>query len=253
VGFYTQEVDQELDPDLNLLEQLAAVSPSRSEKELRSMLGGFLFTGDDVFKPTRVLSGGEKSRLALARILLSPVNFLILDEPTNHLDIFSRSVLQEALEHYGGTLVLISHDENLLSSIAERIYEVQDGNVREFDGGFSRYLRIKHEQARNLLAKPVSAATDTSPRQKDRERKRREAEERKRLYRESQKVVKRLERIERKLLPLDERRTELENLLSDPEVLSDSSRIVELQTEHAHISREIQEYQEMWDELAEKA
>ncbi|RKZ04846.1 ABC transporter ATP-binding protein, partial [Candidatus Fermentibacteria bacterium] len=114
-GFYTQEVDQNLDPGLSLLEQLAAISPSSSDRELRSILGGFLFTGDDVFKKTGVLSGGEKSRLALARILLSPVNFLILDEPTNHLDIFSRNVLCEALEKYPGTLILISHDEQLLS------------------------------------------------------------------------------------------------------------------------------------------
>jgi ATP-binding cassette subfamily F protein 3 len=252
-GFYTQEVDQEMNPDLNLMEQLSLVSPSSGEKELRSILGGFLFTGDDVFKCTGVLSGGEKSRLALARILLSPVNFLILDEPTNHLDLFSRKVLCEALEEYSGTLVLISHDEQLLAALVEKVYEVGDGHVRHFGGSFEYYLEKRQERIRREF-EPAErkTAAGASPRELEKERKRREAEERKKRYDQQKKARQSIERIERKLLPLEEKREELEGLLQDPEVISVTQRLVELQKEHAYVCQEIQEYQKMWDRLAEE-
>ncbi len=251
-GFYTQEVDQGLNPNLNLIEQLSAISPSSSEKELRGILGGFLFTGDDAFKKTGILSGGEKSRLALARVLLSPVNFLILDEPTNHLDIFSRNVLQEALMKYPGTLILISHDEQLLSALVEKVYEVQGGKVSLFQGSFEYYLQKKQEKIRRMLeAKQTDSIKTKSPRELENARKRKEAAERKELYRKQKKIQVRIDRVERKLLPLEEKREELEKLLSDPAVLSNSTRIMELQREHAYICKEIEVYQEMWNELAE--
>ncbi|OPL19419.1 MAG: hypothetical protein AVO35_10935 [Candidatus Aegiribacteria sp. MLS_C] len=250
VGFYTQEVDQELDPGLTLLEQLAAVSPNSSETQLRSILGSFLFTGDDVFKSTGVLSGGEKSRLALARILMSPVNFLILDEPTNHLDLFSRKVLCEALESYSGTLVLISHDEQLLSALVDKVYEVEGGRVRLFDGSFEYYLEKRQELARREFETSERKEGGRSPRELERERKRREAEERKDRYARQKEVRRSIERIERKLLHLEEKREELEGMLQDPVVIADSRRLVELQKEHAYISHEIQEHQKEWDRLA---
>ena len=252
-GFYTQEVDQELDPDLNLLQQLAAVSPSSSEKELRSILGSFLFTGDDVYKTTGVLSGGEKSRLALARILLSPVNFLVLDEPTNHLDLFSRNVLREALEDYAGTLVLISHDEQLLSALVQSVYEVEGGTVRPFGGSFDYYLEKRQERIRREFEPgETQREVSRSPRDMERERKRREAEERKKRYAEQKKLRQSIARIERKLLPLEDKRAELETLLQDPEVISNSQRLVELQKEHAYVCQEIQGHQDRWDRLADQ-
>ena len=253
VGFYTQEVDQTLDPTLNLLEQLSLVSPSSPEKELRAMLGGFLFTGDDVFKPTGVLSGGERSRMALARILLSPVNLLILDEPTNHLDIFSRGVLLEALQSFSGTLVLISHDEQLLSALVQRVFEVGGGKVRLYEGDFDSYLRRAQDRIRASLERKPGKQSGPSPSELEKERKRREAEERKERYRRGRKVRKRLERIESKMAPLENRRRELEGMLSDPEVLADGAKVRDLQTEHAHVSRDIQEHQEMWEKIAEEA
>lgn len=251
-GFYTQEADQHLNPNLNLIEQLSAISPSSSEKELRGILGGFLLTGDDAFKKTGILSGGEKSRLALARVLLSPVNFLILDEPTNHLDIFSRNVLQEALEKYPGTLVLISHDEQLLSALVETVYEVRGGQVNLFQGSFEYYLRKKQEKIRRMLeTRQTDSNKRKSPRELENARKRREAAERKEKYRKQKKIQIRIDRVERKLLPLEEKREELEGLLGDPAVLSDSTRIMELQREHSYVCKEIEGYQEMWNELAE--
>ena len=184
--------------------------------------------------------------------LLSPVNFLILDEPTNHLDIFSRNVLQEALEKYPGTLVLISHDEQLLSALVETVYEVQGGQVNLFQGSFEYYLRKKQEKIRRMLeAKQTDSNKTKSPRELENARKRREAAERKEKYRKQKKIQVRIDRVERKLLPLEEKREELEGLLGDPAVLSDSTRIMELQREHSYVCKEIEGYQEMWNELAE--
>jgi len=253
IGFYTQEVDRELDPDLNLLEQLSRISPASGEKELRSLLGGFLFTGDDVFKKTGVLSGGEKSRLALARILLSPVNLLILDEPTNHLDLFSRSVLCEALQDYSGTMVLISHDEQLLSALAQRVFHVGGGSVKPFNGTFDEYLRKKQESIQREMDRDNRRTqTGRSDRDLKKEKKRREAEERKRNAAATRKLRSRIARIERKLLPLEEKKEELETQLGDPEIIAQSNRLVQLQKEHAYICQEIQRYQDLWDEIAEK-
>lgn len=253
LGYYSQEVDLELDPGLTVLEQAAAVSPQSSERELRSYLGSFLFTGDDVAKKTGVLSGGEKSRLALARILLSPLNFLVLDEPTNHLDIFSRDILEEALSCYKGTLVLISHDEKLLDSVVEKVYKVEGGTVRHFNGTFAYYLEKRKKHLEELFeqesTKDVKAADS---RQDQRERKRTEAAVRNRSYRERRKVEIRLERIEAKIMPLEERKSSLEEQLANPLVIADSSRLVGLQKEHAWLSEQIAEWQKQWDEIAEE-
>ncbi len=256
VGYFSQEADTLPDRSLTVLEHLSRMSPGRSEQELRGLLGSFLFTGDDVFKPTGVLSGGERSRLALAGLLLSPVNLLVLDEPTNHLDIFSRNVLQESLQSYTGTLVLVSHDEKLLDAVVEVVWEVGGGGVNRFAGDFSTYLRRRQRTVRELLESDRREGqrrrSQSPPREEERERKRREAAERKERYRKRSALQKRIDRVERKLLPLEEKQAELERLLGDPEVLSDGGRVRELQREHAYLSDEIAEYREQWDGLAEQ-
>ncbi|MBN1434369.1 ABC-F family ATP-binding cassette domain-containing protein [Candidatus Fermentibacterales bacterium] len=255
LGYYSQEVDSDLDPGLDLIEQIRSVTPQSTEGEIRTWLGMFLFTGDDVFKKTGVLSGGEKSRLALARILFTPVNLLILDEPTNHLDIFSREVLREGLVEYRGTLVLISHDEDLLSATVRKVIEVGEARVREFRGSFDYYLGRRREALRRELAEEREEETSRQPdspatREEKRSRKREEAAQRNSTYRQRRALETRLGRIEEKLLPMEERLSEIEGLLADPEVLSEGRRIVELQKEHAYISREAQALRERWDELA---
>lgn len=254
IGYYSQEVDLDLDPDLNLLEQIRSVSQDCTEGELRSWLGMFLFTGDDIYKKTGILSGGEKSRLALARILISPINFLVLDEPTNHLDIFSREVLENALRKYHGTLMLISHDEKLLYSTIEKIYEVADGSVELFHGSFESYLSKKKALLSELFEKKQhrQKGKKSFQREESRKRKHLEAAERNSRYRRRRKTEEFMKKTEEKIISLEETLNEIETLLITQEIISDVSKLVELQKEHAYISDQISSFQKKWDKLADE-
>jgi ATP-binding cassette subfamily F protein 3 len=138
--YFAQDQYKELDPDARVLEDLSEVAPRSSQTELRNLLGCFLFSEDDVFKRIGVLSGGERNRYALARMLLHPSNFLLLDEPTNHLDIRAKDVLLIALEEFTGTIVFVSHDRYFLEHLATRVFEIADGEVRVYPGNFADYV-----------------------------------------------------------------------------------------------------------------
>ena len=149
--FFAQHQADTLDPRDTILDSLRAVARGQSETELRSLAGAFLFRGDDVFKPVAVLSGGERSRVALARTLLTPANFMILDEPTNHLDMASIAVLVEALRRYEGTFVVVSHDRHFLDQVATSIWRVEDGAVRPYKGNYAEYLwQVEHGTAARM-------------------------------------------------------------------------------------------------------
>ena len=138
--YFAQDQYKELDPDARILDDLGKLSPASTQTELRSLLGCFLFSGDDVFKPIGVLSGGERSRYALLRLLLHPSNFLLLDEPTNHLDLRAKDVLLEALMKYTGTVVFVSHDRYFIDKLATRVFEIGEGKVEIFPGNYEDYL-----------------------------------------------------------------------------------------------------------------
>jgi len=144
--YFAQDQYKELDPSRRMLDDLSDVSPQKSITELRGVLGCFLFSEDDVFKPIGVLSGGERNRYALARMLLHPSNFLLLDEPTNHLDMRAKDVLLESLEKYNGTVVFVSHDRYFIDKLATRVFEIGDGRVEVFPGNYEDYLWRKQRQ-----------------------------------------------------------------------------------------------------------
>jgi len=153
--YFAQDQYKVLDPAARMLEDIGGIAPRVSETDLRSLLGCFLFSGDDVFKPLGVLSGGERNRYALARILVSPANFLLLDEPTNHLDLRAKDVLLDAVNKFTGTVIFVSHDRYFIDRLATRVFEVEGGHVHVYPGNYEDYLWRKQGGADAI----ASAAT----------------------------------------------------------------------------------------------
>jgi ATP-binding cassette subfamily F protein 3 len=156
--YFAQDQYKELDPDARILDDLASFAGARTQTELRTLLGCFLFSADDAFKRIGVLSGGERNRYALARLLLHPSNFLLLDEPTNHLDMRAKDVLLTALEEFNGTLVFVSHDRYFIDRLATKVFEIGGGEVRIYPGNYEDYLFRKQQEAEGIVARPDTSA-----------------------------------------------------------------------------------------------
>jgi ATP-binding cassette subfamily F protein 3 len=157
--YFAQDQYKELDGSARMVDDLATVAPRATNTELRSILGSFLFSEDDVFKTIGVLSGGERNRYALARMLMMPSNFMLLDEPTNHLDMKAKDVLLTALQEYSGTVVFVSHDRYFIDKLATRVFEVEDGRVHIFPGNYEDYLWRKSGGPEALASAPAPAVT----------------------------------------------------------------------------------------------
>jgi ATP-binding cassette, subfamily F, member 3 len=252
ISYYSQDVADSLNPEFDLIETLDSVGTDKTIGQLRSLLGAFLFTGDDVFKKVGVLSGGEKSRLALARILLSPSNFIILDEPTNHLDYSSKKVLQQALVNFSGSLILVSHDVEFLKPIANRVVDIRAGKVKFYEGDIEYYLYKRNaetqqvEQSR-LLPGKVEQSTETSSRK---EQKRIEAEQRNKKYALTKDLKKKISDLEKKIAALEIKEKELESLLLDPSIYGDHQKIMDLNSEYQKVKHSLKAKVKEWEEVS---
>ena len=233
-AFYAQHQLESLDPESSVLGELERIAAIADVPRLRSHLGAFLFSGDDVQKKVAVLSGGEKARLALARMLLRPANFLVLDEPTNHLDLAACEVLEEALLDYEGTLLFVSHDRAFVNAVATRVIEVRAGKLRDFPGNYDDYLR----QA-NPAPETSPSPKPIRPRPVSRE-----------LRRSEQKIQRALGRAEQRIL---ERESALEALtwrMADPAVHRDGERMRALEAERVALRSEVEALYKEWEALA---
>ncbi|MDO5410208.1 MAG: ABC-F type ribosomal protection protein [Lachnospiraceae bacterium] len=251
IGYYDQE-QQLLNEDKSLFDELGDEFPSMTNTEIRNLLAAFLFTGDDVFKQVRDLSGGERGRLSLAKLMLSDANFLILDEPTNHLDIVSKEILENALTHYTGTVLFVSHDRYFINQTATRILSLYHGHFVNFLGNYDYYLEKSAEQfalADQANADAQLKTADTAP-QKASDTKAewlaaKEAQARERKRQND------LHKTEEEIQKLEERDNEINELLTQEEVYTNTSRLIALNTEQKEISEKLEALYEQWETLAE--
>lgn len=229
MAYYSQESAQNLNYAHTIWEEACRVGSPIPEASRRDLLGAFLFSGDDIYKPIRVLSGGERSRLALFKILLSETNFLILDEPTNHLDAITREIYQDALLDYGGTLLIVSHDRAFLDSLATRVVEIRSGAIKNFPGNYSNFIERRAAEA--MTEEETARSRAAEARSDKRADRRAEAEERNRLYRARKIFVDRIEELEREIASIEARISEIDASLCDPEIASRAQAIGDLMKE----------------------
>ncbi len=242
--FFAQHQLEALHLDNTILNELQTFAPKHTETELRSILGCFLFTGDDVFKRIKVLSGGEKSRVALAKALTADANFLILDEPTNHLDIQSVNILIQALKQYEGTFIVVSHDRYLLDNVANKIWYIEDQQIKEYPGTYAEYeewLAKRPNKPANLVPSPLKETKKV---------------ENTAVQEDSSKALKKLNQeistLEQSLASLKQDLTEIENSLAKPEIYGDVSKLSEHTTRYEEVKSTLNQTQVAWEALAEQ-
>ena len=246
ISYYEQEVADSLNPENDLVDCLEEVNDDISTGQLRKILGSFLFSGDDVFKKIKVLSGGEKSRVALARLLLTKSNFIILDEPTNHLDFNSKQVLQRALLEFSGTLLIVSHDIDFIRPIADKVLEIREGNLKIYPGGIDYFLSKRIE---NKEVNKEFVAEDKSNRK---DQKRIEAELRQKKYNQTKDIRKELDACEKEINKLELLKIDLENALADPEIFSNPDLAKKTNAEYDKTRNKLDLEFEKWTELSQR-
>jgi ATP-binding cassette subfamily F protein 3 len=246
-GYFAQHRAAMLNPKHTVLQEALDTPQRVTEQAVRNVLGSFLFRGDDVFKPVSVLSGGEKSRLALVKLLLNPPNLLLMDEPTTHLDLASVDALIEALKPYEGTLIFISHDVHFIRALANHVVRVENGHLRHFTGGYQYYLDKTSQSARAALTSSFGGTSYTSPNNNSgargtrpsetvdrKEQKRMEAEQRQARSRKRQEIQKRIAALEKEIAELETKEKELAAELEKPESYA-GGRAMQINRELMHV------------------
>jgi ATP-binding cassette subfamily F protein 3 len=246
--YFAQDQYKELNPQRRMLDDLSDAAPRSTQTQLRTLLGCFLFSEDDVFKQIGVLSGGERNRYALARMLLAPSNFLLLDEPTNHLDLETREALTIALQEFEGAVVVVSHDRHLLRATADDFLIISEGRVAAFDGDLEDYRGWVAERRRGQQAPREREAKAPVDRKQQR---RLEAEERNRRSAQRRPLEKRLQALETEMARLTAERTRVETLLAAPHLYEDQSRdqLQAFLTDQSRVTARLKDLEEQWLDL----
>lgn len=258
LSYFGQHQAEELDLSKDAIQIIDDVAVGEIRTKLRTILGSFLFHGDDVFKKVSVLSGGEKSRLALAKMLLQPANFLLMDEPTNHLDMRSKKVLQDALIQYEGTYLIVSHDRAFLDPIINKVIEFRSGNVRTFIGNVSDYLAKKKEEretaTQQLHIPSASSGLSSQIDSKeillsDKERKRIDADKRQKLFKLLLPLREKLEIIENVIGTMEKQKSSIETLMASPDFFSNGEQAKRLTREYKELQISLEQAYLKWEEI----
>lgn len=252
-SFYAQHQLESLNIEHEMLEEMLGSGTGKSELELRQLLGCFLFSGDDVFKKIKVLSGGEKARVALAKTIAMKGNFLMLDEPTNHLDMQSVEMLIDAMNKYKGTFILVSHDRYFISKTANKIWYIEDKKIKEFVGTYDEYVVFEQEREKRKQQKAAAPVVqEEKPKEKNNPKQHHEDRE---LKKEHQRKQKKFQRIEEEVNKMQEEKTQLEAKLADPEFYADKDKFQKLdETYKAHTNKLdvlMKDYDKLFEELLE--
>lgn len=246
-SFYAQHQLEALNIDNEILQEMVQAGSKKTETELRNVLGCFLFTNEDVFKKIKVLSGGEKSRVALAKTMISEANFLLLDEPTNHLDIQSVNILIQAMEQYEGTFITVSHDRHFIRGVANKIWYIEENKIKEYPGTYDEFVYWKSQQ----VASPADTKQDSKPKQDTRKKELNITE-----VNEAKKNLKKKEQelalVEEKILQIETKKAELEKKMADPIVFSDNNKMEEVNQSYQKLKNQETELNQNWETLVEE-
>ncbi len=249
-GYYAQQQAFDLNLDSTVFDEVARSVSTSNMPRIREALGIFQFSGDDVYKKISVLSGGEKARVSLVKILLSEVNFLIMDEPTNHLDLSSLEALEEALKAYSGSLMVISHDRFFLDKIVSRVVELKNKNLNEYAGDYSYYLEKRRDEREEDIngGQMQKKEEENGAKRKTKQQKRMEAEKRQRISKERNKLEAEISGIEQRIEYLENRKKQIENIFCLEDTHRDVKTIVSLQKELSEIEKELNGSYALWEE-----
>ncbi|MCF6186683.1 MAG: ATP-binding cassette domain-containing protein [Desulfobulbaceae bacterium] len=256
LSYFGQHQAQELAGELSLLDTVYHAAQNMTITQVRSLLGAFLFTGDEVDKKVRILSGGEKSRVALAKMLVRPANLMLLDEPTNHLDISSQEVLQEAMAQYEGTIIIVSHNRFFTNSFVNKVLEIRDGHGTLYDGNIDDYLarRRQEEQQDSVCSSAAENESKPGPEKSGDKKAQRRAKAlaRKQLNARIGPWKKKSVAAEKEIAKNEARKAELEQLMADPDLYSDQERWSETSREYSRVERQLERAYQKWEEAQGK-
>ncbi len=252
IGYFSQDNAETLKGSSTVLETIESEAPLELIPRVRDMLGAFLFRGDDVHKSLDVLSGGEKARVALLKLLLRPVNFLILDEPTNHLDMHSKDVLLDALKDFGGTVIFVSHDRGFIENLSTRVLELKPGKFRTFPGDYKYYMeRLEAEEKGEAGSLEQNSICKENTEQKEKTQTKLSWEEQKKVEAEKRKAEKAVKTLEESILKLEEEKSVYEKQMADPEVYTNGEKAKTVQKKIEDLAQRLEELNLEWMEAAE--
>lgn len=255
IGYFSQDNAETLKGSASVLETVESEAPLELIPKIRDMLGAFLFRGDDVHKSLDVLSGGEKARVALLKLLLRPVNFLILDEPTNHLDMHSKDVLLDALKDFGGTVIFVSHDRGFIENLSTRVLELKPGQFRVFPGDYKYYMERLEREANGEFSQndelKSAAQPEKNSQKEEKTETKRSWEEQKKLESERRRAEKNVKNLEEQILKLEEEKSSQEAQMAKPEVYSNGEKAKAVQKKIDELAEKLEELNLQWMEAAE--